>query len=445
MFALNALSVTASNAGVLEAIASKPESTTSEATNEYKWAEYGENLKKPLNEVLSTFHDRTIQDFYVKRKNSLHKEVESKAVLVEFSSDLLDNAYAPGDHMGVCPQNTSEQVSFLKRRLTKNPQSDVPLTLQDCTRYPWVDLEDFPKFVNFDNLLRYFVDLRQTPSQEVLNVFVRFATDNIEKETLKDLCSDNEAYEMWKADEKGICETLEEFKSVTISSANLMSRMKLIKPRLYSIASSPSKGNVDLVIGVVEYTTTSGVEKKGLATSNLVRAEVDAKIPGFLRSETSFHLPKDPSKPVIMICAGSGIAPFRGFWKKRYEQHLNGEMVSKTLLYFGCRNKSMNLLTSETGSMCGLNFDRVTAYSREHGQKKQYVQQAVLQDGARVFMNWIERGGFVYVCGKIDMARDVGDSLKNILMKFEAVDEKSALEKIDCIKDERRYQEDIFG
>ena len=51
---------------------------------------------------------------------------------------------------------------------------------------------------------------------------------------------------------------------------------------------------------------------------------------------------------VIMICAGSGIAPFRGFWMRRYEQCQQGHMVGPTFLYFGCRKKSMNLLKDET-------------------------------------------------------------------------------------------------
>lgn len=146
-----------------------------------------------------------------------------------------------------------------------------------------------------------------------------------------------------------------------------------------------------------------------------------------------------------MICAGSGIAPFRGFWRKRYEQYMNGEKARATLLYFGCRNKSMNLLANETESMKGFNFQRIVAFSREPGQKKQYVQHAVLQDGARLFMTWIIMHGSVYVCGKIDMAREVGDSLRKILMMYGEFDEEGALKKIDQIKDEGRYQEDIFG
>ena len=68
MFSLSALSVTASDVGMLEAFSTKSEST-SEMMNEYKWAEYGDNYKRSLNRVLSTFHDRPIQDFTLKQKS----------------------------------------------------------------------------------------------------------------------------------------------------------------------------------------------------------------------------------------------------------------------------------------------------------------------------------------------------------------------------------------
>ena len=51
---------------------------------------------------------------------------------------------------------------------------------------------------------------------------------------------------------------------------------------------------------------------------------------------------------LLIVLARSGIAPFRGFWMRRWEQCQQGDTVGATLLYFGCRKKTMNLLKHET-------------------------------------------------------------------------------------------------
>jgi len=45
----------------------------------------------------------------------------------------------------------------------------------------------------------------------------------------------------------------------------------------------------------------------------LESVKLETKIYGYLQT-SHFKLPNDPTWPVVMICAGSGIAPFRGFW-----------------------------------------------------------------------------------------------------------------------------------
>ena len=141
-----------------------------------------------------------------------------------------------------------------------------------------------------------------------------------------------------------------EFVSVNISSSLLVSQLPLIKPRRYSIASAPRDNTLSLVVGVTSYQTPSGRHKRGLASGMLETAPIGTIVPGCIKltQGSRLILPEDPVWPVIMIGAGSGIAPFRGFWQRRWEQHQAGLTVGKTLLYFGCRRKTMNLLRQET-------------------------------------------------------------------------------------------------
>ena len=52
-----------------------------------------------------------------------------------------------------------------------------------------------------------------------------------------------------------------------------------------------------------------------------------------------FKMPDDPNVPILMISAGSGIAPFRSFWQQRMLLHWPR---STAWLYYGCRNEMEN-------------------------------------------------------------------------------------------------------
>lgn len=55
------------------------------------------------------------------------------------------------------------------------------------------------------------------------------------------------------------------------------------------------------------------------------------------------------------------------------------------------------------------------------------------------------KGCYIYVCGKIQMAEAVENTLLEILKHIGNLDRESALEKIANMRKNLRYQEDIFG
>ena len=66
--------------------------------------------------------------------------------------------------------------------------------------------------------------------------------------------------------------------------------------------------------------------------------EVGEKVQMMVRpSNAAFHLPSDPSVPMVLCAAGSGLAPFRGFIEERALQKGSGRDVGKVLLFYGCR------------------------------------------------------------------------------------------------------------
>jgi cytochrome P450/NADPH-cytochrome P450 reductase len=97
-------------------------------------------------------------------------------------------------------------------------------------------------------------------------------------------------------------------------------------------------------------------------------------------SAKAFHPPSDPSVPMVLFAAGSGMAPFRGFLQERAMQAQAGRQVAKSILFFGCRNPDEDYLyaNEELGEWKELGVvDLRPAFSRapELSEGQKYVQQ----------------------------------------------------------------------
>jgi sulfite reductase alpha subunit-like flavoprotein len=226
---------------------------------------------------------------------------------------------------------------------------DEPLLLLESSNgRVWHEAEDFPKALLYNDLLTYFVDLSRLPTQEVLQLFLKHA-DKPDAGKLGVLVDDQDEYDKWAARGNTLIDTLREFPSVHLPSAELLGRLPAIQSRLYSIASTPSLGGgvASLVVGVARI-QTAGDDRQGLCSGQLQRAALGSSLPAFFRTAAGFKLPTDASKPVVMVAAGSGIAPFRGFWQQRERQARAGVALGPTVLLFGCRTRAMDLLSNET-------------------------------------------------------------------------------------------------
>lgn len=413
--------------------------------NKYKWTQVDESERVSFIEALEKQHGYEIHNLEMKRKLHLHTEPdEPKTLQIDWS---FSGEYESGDHISICPTNSQETVKFLLSRMTSIPPVNIPLQLtmtEDCEFAATLDL---PSGSTLMEILVYFVNLSSVPSQDVLKLFSTCAKDTKEKGVLENLSEREDVYQTWKKDEmKGICGTLEDFSSVSVDSAQLLSQLPLMRRRTFSVASSPHESNLTLVVGVVEYDTPKGDPKQGLLTGHFLTMSPGSVIPAFLR-KTDYRLPDNMSRPIIMIGAGTGIAPFKGFWMKRLAQKQEGHEIGKMMFYFGCRKKSMDLLKTDTDLLRkqGINFVRRVALSRERGEQRHYVQDLVREDAEDIYRTWMEEDGVIFVCGKVAMAEEVGLALRNTLEKYGYMDKEQATQVMKDKKSEGSYQLDLFG
>ena len=147
------------------------------------------------------------------------------------------------------------------------------------------------------------------------------------------LTSDPNAMEdyIWSRD---YIDGIADFGHIGFSPQQLVDGMDRLKPRLYSIASSPDfeQDTVHLTVAIVRYNHHDR-DRTGLCTGFMAdRCDTNlTKVGVFMSPTRSFVLPSDGSTDIIMIGPGTGIAPFRAFLQQRDIDGATG----RNWLFFG--------------------------------------------------------------------------------------------------------------
>ncbi|HME26344.1 MAG TPA: flavodoxin domain-containing protein [Acetobacteraceae bacterium] len=225
------------------------------------------------------------------------------------------------------------------------------------------------------------------------------------------------------------------------TEAQLLSRLRTLAPRYYSIASSRKAvpDEAHLLIAAVHY-AAHGRPRNGVASVDVAeRRKTGHRMRVFLKPNMHFRLPKEPDRPVIMIGPGTGVAPFRAFMQERDAVSARG----RNWLVLGHRNYTHDFLYQlewqdllKRGVLTRLDV----AFSRDQPEKR-YVQHA-LWDARRELYGWVQEGAAIYVCGDANaMAKDVHATLQRILGEQGGRDGVAAL---DALRREGRYLRDVY-
>ena len=197
------------------------------------------------------------------------------------------------------------------------------------------------KAITIHNLLKGYVELQQPATQRDLDILLKAKNSDASAQALKDL-SANYAEKVFKK-RLSVLDILEENKDIDLPLSTFLQILPSMRIRQYSISSSPlwNAQRVSLTVSVVDAPALSGRAEPflGVASTFLAGLQKGDKVQLSVRaSNVHFHPPTDPTIPLVMIAAGSGLAPMRGFLQERAMQKLAGREVAKNLLYFGCRN-----------------------------------------------------------------------------------------------------------
>lgn len=243
---------------------------------------------------------------------------------------------------------------------------------------------------------------------------------------------------------RDLLDLLQDFGPWKMSASDLISILRKLPPRLYSIASS-SKAHPDevhLTIRKVEY-EAHGRKRGGVCSVQVSeRLEEGGTLPVFIQQNPNFKLPANPETPVIMIGPGTGVAPFRAFLEEREELGSEG----KTWLFYGDRHFVTDFLYQTDWQRMlkdGVLTKLDVAFSRD-SEEKVYVQHRMLERAAELYA-WLQEGAHVYVCGdEKHMAHDVHNALLTIIEQQGGMDAEAAKAYLADLQAQQRYQRDVY-
>ncbi|XP_047145404.1 nitric oxide synthase 1 isoform X3 [Hydra vulgaris] len=417
-------------------------------------------VMKSLHEELKLFHQKAIEECRIVSVRNLQTE-ESNDVTNLVCIDKLSTKkllYNSGDHIGVYACNNIEMVERLISRVTNNKltlSTVVDIVLDKEISYDKEVKNQLQTRLPFPNTLGrifgWYLDITTPPSMKLLGIFASKCKNVNEKEMLMKLATVCNEYETWKQSSYcTIVDVLEEFLSVEIDFILLATELPILKPRYYSVSSSPDlyPDEIHLTVALVTYSMNNAVHN-GVCSSWLHSRKSEDKIYCFVRKAPAFNFPLSSSASIIMVGTGSGIAPFRSFWQQRLFNMLHQSKVKfgKMFLFFGCRNNFDNIYGRELeDAKCQGALTKVfVGYSRLSGKPKTYVQDLIKANSEVILKYFIKKEGHIYVCGNVNMASDVQKTIINIMMDNLKYSEQDCKDLIHNLKKNRRYHEDIFG
>ncbi|MFI7320639.1 cytochrome P450 [Streptomyces venezuelae] len=184
----------------------------------------------------------------------------------------------------------------------------------------------------------------------------------------------------------------------------LLELLPPVRVRHYSISSSPAAapGHADLMVSLLSAPDHSGRGTfRGAGSSYLHGLRPGDTLHARAQPcRDAFRVPADAHTPVIMIGAGTGLAPFRGAIADRVELLHDGGQLAPALCYFGCDHPDVDYLHRtelEAAERAGAVSMRPT-YSRAPEGDLRFVQHRVAAESEEIW-HLLEAGARVYVCG----------------------------------------------
>lgn len=354
-------------------------------------------------------------------------------------------SYKEGGHLGVLPRNPHQLVQRVIERFQLRPDDHLLLEGEgkSAAHLP------LNRPVSLSDLLGFSVELQEAATRAQLREVASYTVCPPHKKELEALLEEETYKQEVLKKRMSMLELMEKYPACEMPFERFLELLPPLKPRYYSISSSPSvlKDRVSITVAVVRGPARSGTgEYRGIASNYLLDRESGESVVLFIREpQSGFELPGDAEVPLIMIGPGTGIAPFRGFLQAREALRQEGAKLGEAHLYFGCRNPNEDFLYKEelqAYEQAGV-VTLHTAFSRQ-GEKKVYVQDKIEQDKEQI-IQLLDQKARLYVCGDgTRMAPDVETTIRRAYCEIHGLTEEEGIDWMDHMLSSRQYVKDVW-
>ncbi len=350
------------------------------------------------------------------------RDSDKEVYHVELSLEGSGIAYEPGDSVGILANNPPQLVDDILNRLGLDGVESVTIKegIFSLSEALLNHLEI--TVINRDVIQKYQAKAENSELQKV-----------IKSEELLDQY-------LYGHD---VLDLLEDF-PFSFSAQDLTDVLRAFPARLYSISSSQAAvgDEVHITVSTVRYSNKGRLRGGACSTYLADRIEIDSQVAVFIEKNPAFKLPENEETPVILIGAGTGVAPYRAFLQQREANNQKG----KTWLFFGERRFHSDFLYQiEWQKLLKDGYlEKIdVAFSRDQ-EEKIYVQTRLIEKQKEVF-EWLKNGANIYLCGDMkQMAHDVQNTLLRIFETQGGLTEEKALEYLKTLKKEKRFQTDVY-
>jgi sulfite reductase (NADPH) flavoprotein alpha-component len=357
--------------------------------------------------------------------------IKQKYVINEGSSDPVFHlilevdpgqvTYFPGDNIGILPPNPPELVREIIRFLNFNPDQLVTIEEEETM---------------LADLLRFRFEVT-TLSKDTVVKYQKLIGDELLYDLIK---NEQELYTY--CHHRDLLDLLYDFHG-TFTPGDLISILHPFRLRYYSIASSQSviPEEIHLTVKPVKFELASRIRQGACSTYLTGGMDPGDVIRFHLVPAKQFRLPKNNNIPLILIAAGTGIAPFRAFLQERALSGKNGQIW----LIFGEKHEEYDFLYKK--ELEGWYEQKILtkldlAFSRDHASKR-YVQHIITEKG-KEFLAWLEAGASIYVCGSVKMGKGVREAISCLFETPLQTPSAGSSQFVDQFIEQGRYFEDLY-